>query len=202
MKQSQLLRAVCLPMLLLSQQGYATTVYNESSSGDLSEVGTEPVLDFNSGINSVLGNATITQTASSSFDADHFSFVVPAGTQLTSMSVEYTNIAMHGTTTELSVAYYLRDAFNVPVGSSGFVSVSDSGAISIPMSGLPAGPDSYKLTTTYGWDGDFADGGTFDYSLNFSLTAVPVPGAILLFGSGLLGLFGFAGSRFKRVRLD
>ena len=71
----------------------------------------------------------------------------------------------------------------------------------------PAGPmpfpnDAYDLVSR-DVDGDgvagakMVDGPFIDFSANFSLSAVPVPPSVWLFGSGLMGLVGIA--RRKKV---
>jgi hypothetical protein len=57
-------------------------------------------------------------------------------------------------------------------------------------------PDIYTLSagTVIGASAFFAtlESGTADFSLDFKVTAVPIPAAAWLFGSGLLGLIGIA----------
>ena len=66
---------------------------------------------------------------------------------------------------------------------------------------LPPSLGTYNETTgafSLGWDVDFSHGlisGTATVSLGGHLTLVPLPAALWLMGSGLLGLFGIARAR-------
>jgi len=180
MKKSRLVGALCVPVILLvfSAHTRAAVVYDESISGDLSNLSTDPVLNFSTGTNTIIGNAALTYSSSPSFDIDNFSFVIPVDTELTSMTVEFSNISLFTGTTQIATTYFLRDSTDSPAGNSLSETITESGPITLHMTGLPAGPDTYRLITTGGWDA--GNGGSYDYRLNFNVTAVPVPAAAWL----------------------
>lgn len=95
------------------------------------------------------------------------------------------------------------------------VQVWDQAAAFGPNPMYTGWPGSNPANTVWGlmstdWDGDgingsaLLEGGIMGYSPNFNLfsvSAVPVPGAIWLFGSGLIGLIAFARNR-RIVKAD
>ena len=66
--------------------------------------------------------------------------------------------------------------------------IADTSPLSAFSSSLPIEADTYLLRN-YGYGGT---GGTWDYTWTFEVTTVPVPAAVWLFGSGLIGLVGLA----------
>jgi hypothetical protein len=56
--------------------------------------------------------------------------------------------------------------------------------------------DNYKFSTGYA-----AASAILNYSINVEQTAVPLPPALVLFGSGIFGLAGFAATK-KKAKLS
>src|ERR1700733_6275942 len=71
--------------LCLTFPAIGSSIYNESIDGDLSNVGTTPtVLTFSAGSNEGLGT---TGRSASGVDRDYFTFTVPTGYLLSSLTV-------------------------------------------------------------------------------------------------------------------
>src|SRR5690349_1651143 len=81
-KISLLLTAACV----FGISGHAGIIYNESTSGDLASVGTTPTsIGFSSGLNQVIGT-TGRASSTVAIDRDYFTFTVPVGLNLVSIT--------------------------------------------------------------------------------------------------------------------
>lgn len=118
--------------------------------------------------------------------------------------IRLTDTGYTGTPAELEAAYggttvgtvdldFLYDAANAEFGGTSFFDPAAGTAPS--FSGAGASPVSltgpYSLTIV----ADISHSGSGSSSLGAQISAVPVPAAIWLFGSGLLGLAGFSARR-------
>jgi hypothetical protein len=183
----------------------AGTIYNEGTSGDLSNDGLNPtVLTFGAGDNMVLGTSGGTATTT---ERDYFTFTVPAGMKLSSV------VELAGTQVGGSLSFFGLQAGNqvtLPVfppdatgllGWDHFSAVSSDtemiNILSIPNAGSsgftpPLGPGSYSV-----WIQDLSPG-PFNFGFNFVVTqagAVPEPGTLI---PVLLGLAGLALRRYRK----
>ena len=181
-----------------SATAQAATVWNESVAGDFSNLGTAPtVLALGVGPNLIIGS---TGRVGGVVDRDYFSFTVPAGQQLDTLTV------MPGTT-----ALGVSGLSFIAIQSGGQVTVNPTGGSPAGLMGywhfgandigsdilgvmgtspgaggfitpLPAGPYAFWVQDT--------GTGTANYRLEFAVTAVPEPAAawLLLAGLGALAL--------------
>ena len=176
-----------------STASQAATVWNESVSGDFSNLGTAPtLLSVGVGPNLIIGT---TGRINGVVDRDYFSFTVPAGQQLDTLTV------MPGTTA-------------LGVSALSFIAIQSGGQVTVnPAGGSPAGLMGYwhfgendigsdilgVMGTSPGasgfitplpagryafWIQDTGTG-TASYRLEFGVIAVPEPAAALLLLAGL-----------------
>ena len=178
----------CLLAILATKAHTAPLNYDESIGGDLNN----QTLLLDAGVNTITGEwtAIFPQTV----DRDPFRFTVPTNTQLT------------------GVAYSFDDS-GVSLSPGGslvtrFIISSDPGTLVIPgtqspqsyfNATLPLTEGTYQLTQTvpqFGFPTATGDGGAIPYTWSFTVesTAVPVPAALWLFATGLIGLVGIARS--------
>ena len=171
-------------------------IYNESVSGDLSNSGLAPTaVTVASGSNQLFGT---TGVGSSGVDRDYFTFTVPAGLQLVSITL------LPGTVVGGATSFIGIEAGNqvtLPTNSAtatGLLgwwhySTADINTdllakMAVPSTGSsgftpPLGAGSYAF-----WVQDF-NAGPLAYGFDFSLTATPEPATwlIVLGGVGLIG---------------
>ena len=160
--------------------------YDESIDGDITgfiEILAGPGLnlDFDVGINTVSGTTTIT---ADSHDDESFTFAIPTGTTLT-------NISVNGVTSGVAGGSWLWGIRETPTGATIAIdslrnrNPSKDHFLSSIMP-LAAGNYSFHLEGIGGLNH------SLDYTFAFDVTAVPIPPALWLFSSGLLGLVGIA----------
>jgi hypothetical protein len=127
-------------------------------------------------------------------DFDNFDLDVAAGMQVNSISYAFTNVAALSNSTGFGLG---MDSGSGDLGDWEVDVLNDTSPVSIPGGILPLGEGSYAFDYylwRYGLSTD-PFGGTWDYTLTFEVGAastVPVPAAVWLFGTGLLGLVGTA----------
>lgn len=182
---------------LLPTVAHAALVWDETIGGDFSGNGLEPThIDIMPGGNTVLGT---TGNAGAGIDRDYLSFTVPDGMLLTSLTLtEATSISGGSSFLALQEGPALT-VTPAGVGVENLLgythySYEHLGVNLLPMiaaglsTGLPTGAYSLWIQET---------GGPASYGLDFEVTEVPVPGAALLFLSGLAGL-----SALRRNRIS
>lgn len=180
----------------LAPAALATVVYDESSSGDFSNVGTAPTLvSVAAGSNTVLG---FTGNPGTGVDRDYFTLTVPAGFQLQALNV------LAGTSTLGNLSFLgIQSGPQVTVSPTGGTAVgllgwahfssSDIGSNILPQVGI--GPGASGFTNLLGagtysfWVQD-TGGGRANYAFELVLGAVPEPASALLLLAGGLVLAG------------
>jgi hypothetical protein len=134
LRKTSALAAAVLVLAFAHHAVAAVVIYNESINGDLPVVGSPlPNMALDVGTNTVTGR--IGTSNGDSFDFDSFAFTVPAGTQLTSLSV---TMLPGPETTAIDVAnqWYLF------AGSPNY----GGGSLLEPM--FVQAPDTYTFTST------------------------------------------------------
>lgn len=192
----RLLAALACSIACTAQAG---VIWDESANGDFSNDGLAPTaLVLTSGSSSVLGT---TGNSGQGIDRDYFSITIPAGAVLTSLTVlGNTNVSGGSSFIGLQSGAQLTVS---PTGMGaenlvGYMHYGNDfiGVDLLPLlapafhGGLPSGTYSLWVQET---------GGPATYGFAFNVAAVPVPGAALLLGSGLLGLIG-VGRRNRNSR--
>lgn len=176
---------------VIAFNAHAATVYNEAVHGDLSNDSLNPTpIALGLGENLISGS-TVHQP---SLDRDFFTITVGAGHTLDAVI-----LSSYTTTDDLSfLGYAVGGQFTTPLG---FSSVDGWGLIGAPpgptvgsdvlafVAGGPVGPGTYSF-----WLQETE--GSTTYDLNYRVSAVPLPTALPLFVSGLLGL----GAMARRAR--
>lgn len=190
-------------LALLALPAGATTVWDESVSGDLSSDPLAPTaLGFGVGVNSISGTVTAAGDT-----RDYITFSIAPGTRLTGITLTSWFDVGSGGTGNRGFAH-LDDGSTsvVPSGATALeflggahVDTVDIGADFLAI--LAAAAQGGTGFATPLSPGDY----TFNiqqtsailtgYSLDFEVSAVPVPGAVWLLASGLLGLAGLRRSR-------
>jgi len=162
--------------------------FNESVDGDLN--GQTLLLD--AGINKVSGEWSLFFPATS--DSDFFWITIPQNMELTNVTYTFDDSGVLMPSGWSLTSQYVIAPFT-----------SDKGNLLLPgttspqtffASTLPISEGTYRLVqnlaflTTSGTDITSGDGGAIPYTWSF--TVVPVPAAVWLFVSGLIGLAGVA----------
>jgi len=177
----------------LSQQALAITVsettdYPNSLSFTFgTNVGT---LDLGSNFvsGSLAGNCNIgdCNPASGGGDSqDSFLLDVAAGTQITSIFVTTSNVSGPA---GFTASFSFRDS--VPPTEI-FLGSLPLGTTTGDLATAAYGPATWG-TSLFGQGASAAGAFSFDFTVEYVVTAVPVPAAVWLFGSGLLGLIGIS----------
>ena len=174
-----------------AREGYAATLYDETVSGDFPGVPGAPAGTVALGDNLVIGTLLNDEA---DLGIDVFLVDVPTGLVVNSVLVS----TLDTTGFDNSFNIFLSDPASNIVGS-----------LNVNTSGLLAGDDLLQ-NTVFGFTGPLTAGtwefdlrgfgesfGANEYSFNLVASAVPIPAAVWLFGSGLLGLVGMA--RRKKV---
>ncbi len=207
-KISLLLTAACVFVV----SGRAGIIYNESTSGDLADIGTTPTfIAFSSGSNEVIGT-TGRASSTVAIDRDYFTFTVPVGLNLVSIT-PLPGTQVNGSTSFIGLQS--GNTFSVPptaTDATGLLgwwhySTADIGQdilskMAIPSMGssgftTPLGPGPYS-----GWIQDFSVP-TVNYRFDVELRAIPEPGtfaplAFVLAGTTIWLRFRQRTRRFQR----
>jgi hypothetical protein len=158
--------------------------YDESIDGELPS---SPLsqLTFDFGVNTVSGSGKFDDSGS---DVDQFFFTLPTGSRLTSATFAF-ETTLSGPTTLFGIGYALsRDLQQVTPD----VIIDLLGSSPVSLVSLPLEDNGSILTFFNFGQHRSGDGGTWDYTVSFTVeaTAVPVPepATLSLLAAGLLGL--------------
>jgi len=193
---------------IMAPSAGATTIYDESASGDLSNSGLSPTtLTVSSGLNEIFGS---TGRNANGLDRDYLTFTVPGGFELAGI-IPLPGTASGGLVSfiglqagaEVTVSPSASDAtgllgwwhysaadINTNILVEMGVPAMDSSGFSIPL-----GPGAYSL-----WIQDF-NTGTFNYGFDLNLVraaATPEPSSYVLTAIGML-IIGAASRRLRRA---
>jgi len=186
--------AAAMVSLLASPLSAAVLSYDESVDGDIDFFDT---FSLDIGTNTISGSSFVSfedATNTFLFDGDSFfELVVPTGAQVDSITYAFSNVNVQPGSNGFGVGMHTPSY----IGDWEIDIQYDSSPVSILNEILPLGPSTYNFDYyVYVVQGAGpVSGGDWDYTLTFEvneLSAVPVPAAVWLFGSGLLGLVGMA----------
>lgn len=217
MRNSSIGSIAALLLAVCATPAGANVVHNETTSGDLSTDYQNPTLvTVGVGSNQILGQTGRTVTGGP-IDRDYFTITIPAGQALTAVNVlpntqgdgvnpqvsfigirlgtQGTNPA--GTQTAQAadlLGYYLvgiNDIGNDILGTIGQSNLLTPAAQGFSGPLLGSGPAG----TAYTFWLQETTVGSFSYGIDLQIAPVPVPAAVWLFGSALLGLLGIGRRR-------
>ncbi|MDC1288316.1 VPLPA-CTERM sorting domain-containing protein [Gammaproteobacteria bacterium] len=190
-------RIALLIFLFAGFQANAAVIWDETADGDLFN---DSLGIFGIGTNTISGSNSINKhptVGSLGFDVDFFRFDVAAGTQIVGVTVAITEVE--------------RDGFNCCDGflssrlygaTTGFVHTEYWDAYnkqfdpSLSTSAIPGGSSAYQysIIRDSNWSLDLGGKVNWDWTVDIDIarvSPVPVPAAVWLFGTALVGLFGF-----------
>ncbi len=177
----------------------AATVVSESSfSGGFDAFTTFPrTFGLDSGTNTVSGSLAGTCVSGNCNSADPgtgntqdtFNIEIAPGFKLDSLFVTTSNVTGP---IDFSASFSLRNAVFSPTPTTIFDPFLPLNSTTVNLVTSAVSPGIYSVSM-FGQQSIFS-GGDFalDYSINFGVSAVPVPAAVWLFGSGLIGLISIA----------
>ena len=191
--KSLLAIAGCLAIMPLTGHA-APLIYDESVDGDLND----QTLLLDAGINTISGDWTLIYPGTS--DKDSFWFTIPQDMKLTNVTYTFDDSSVIMPSGFVLASQYIVLPFT-----------SDRGNLFLPgttspqnffASSLPISEGKYHLIQNLAFSATGitneslvnGDGGTIPYTWSFTVepTVVPVPAAVWLFTSGLLGLITVA----------
>jgi hypothetical protein len=194
-----LLCAACAGSALARADERAVTVWDEEVSGDLANVGASPtLLTLELGSNLLIGR---TGRTAGVVDRDYFSFTLPAGWQLDTLSVLPGTTAV-GTSGLSFIAVQAGTQVTVnPTGGSAagllgwaHYGENDVGTDILQIMGFGPGASGFTGSLPAGsyafWIQDTGTG-VANYRLDFGVSAVPEPAAAWLMLAGAAGLLGW-----------
>ena len=185
-------RTACFTLIVfmvLAQPCLAVVIHDESFDGDLSGAfGAPTVLNNVNGANTIIGQIGNNGNtgATDGTDADYFSFVIPAGGSLTSITVD--SFAFSPNNPGSSFFAYVSAGFFTGQGNPDIdaFQLFNGSTTNLIASQLPLGPGTYSF-----WLQEISPN-TVDYQLTFN--QVPEPTSLLL----ALGAWGLVSLRRRQ----
>ena len=183
----------------------AVITYDEGIDGDLSDVYYAPtnVGTAGSGLNTITGTTTVTVgTPFSSANMDSFIFTVPTGYQISSFTVDHNDqtvdavnagyYLMQDATYEYrNGAYHLQTGIRLTDVYIGTLYPTNPIDVLALTGGLPLMAGTYAIEA-HNMSFNNIEDSSIDYTWSVEVSPVPIPSAVWLFGSGLIGLIGLA----------
>jgi hypothetical protein len=168
----------------------APLAYDEAISGDLPIDGTLPLLQLDIGTNTVTGTTGI--GGGGRFDPDSFSFALPTGAHVDSITMVPISVILHGATNN-TAAWQLNHTVDSPI-----VSFLSTDPVAFFPGAMPLATSPFLINwSLLGCGCSAADDfwqGSYVLSLVVSSDAAPVdvpePATLLLLGAGLAALGG------------
>lgn len=176
--------------VLLTAPVHAAFTYDEGVSGDIDYDTDFNFFTFELGSNTITGHTFFTDVAD---DFDVFEFDLAPGTEVISITYAFSNVNPAGSGGfGLGMVSFIAD-----LGEWEINVIDDISPVSILDEILPLSDEISYFFNYYLWLHDLGGpvGGSWDYTLTFEVgeaTVIPVPAAVWLFASGLLGLVGIA----------
>ncbi len=166
--------------LWLSSAHAVPFVYDEAVDGDIYYATFD---NFDVGTNVVSGS---TFSGPSGVDSDNFHFLIREGTQLDAVTYSFWNVegtgSGFGVSMSSSAPFYSLGDWSINV-------LTDPSPVTILEEVLPLGSGYHDFRPSNWFNtGPTASGGSWDYSVSFSVSAVPLPSTLVLMLGGLLGL--------------
>jgi hypothetical protein len=193
-----------LSLLLSTNAIGAPLSYDELIGGDLNG----QLLNLDTGTNTIAGSWTLEWPSTQ--DYDPFFFNVPNDTIVTSVNLIFNTSGLTFTDGYgLSTNYIFLDSTPQRISNLALLIPIFSSPQQLPADDLPLVEGTYRLVQTGAFNVlgtpteslAIGDGGTIPYTWTFnveSLSTVPIPAAVWLFSTALIGLVGF-GKRRKAV---
>jgi len=171
-------------LLGASTASAATVMWDEAVDGDAGAAASPVPVHLASGQNILRGDMLLASYAPSSSDVDAYRLVVPTGYRIDSLSLE---ISLNSGVALSRAIWTLYDGPTSSGDSLFNVQTDYHPANTLEMALLEG---EYLLCGCFGATVSGPDY-VQDYQWEVSVSAIPVPGAIWLMGSGLLGLLGW-----------
>jgi len=178
------------------QGAQASTAWDEATSGDFANVGTSPTqVNFGLGSNLILGS---TGRTAGIVDRDYFTFTLPAGWQLDTITVMPGTVSIGPSTISFIAVEAGTQVLTNPTGGDPSALLgwwhygpNDIGSDSLGVIGLGPGAIGFSGSLPAGsysfWIQETATGSA-PYVLDFGVSAVPEPAAALMLAAGLAAI--------------
>ena len=172
--------------LTLSASANAAVLYDESVNGDMTYL-EQPLLNLEIGSNTVIG----TSVWSSGYDYDYFNFTIPENNYLNYIYLRHVSVNY------VAINWTFRDNITNTKSTKSALLSSPTIELFTSTEQFASNGSSFRFNTDGGTKN--SEVATINYELEFvvgptslPIPHVPIPSAVWLFGSGLVGLIGVA----------
>ncbi len=192
---------VIILFTMICEVGNAAVVWDESINGDLNifDFGNNTIA-LNESTNTIIFNilTEVTNDPSTAIasDDDRFLITIPVGLEISEVSMTLNNITIteDAPQTVRNVGASLFTTGFSRIGNSDFTRAEINNAV-FPLlifeaNNLSISEGIIQPGNGFSWVGDSDFTISADYSLNLKVSSVPIPGAVWLFGTGLIGVIG------------